>query len=288
MPTISSNTLQVEINLKGAELASVQRKDDQTEYIWQADPQIWGRHAPILFPIVGRLRNNQYSYKGNTYQMGQHGFARDREFELKAEENNRLLFVLKADEQSKAMYPFDFSLAVSYELKGSLLKVLWQIQNLGSEVMPFSIGAHPGFRIPLEEGAEYEDYHIEFDKKENLNRFLLTDGLFNGEERRVLKNEHRLELTRGMFEEDALVFNHPKSSRLTLKSDRHKHGLSLSMRAFPYLGIWAKPGADFVCLEPWQGIADHVHASGDIFEKGGIMLLGPGEEHFCSYDLSFF
>lgn len=287
MPKLSNSLLAIDVNLKGAELASVKHQQFDIEYIWQADPEIWGRHAPVLFPIVGRLKDDRYQVKGQSYAMGQHGLARNLEFQLKESSENQLTFRLESTEDTLKAYPFEFALEIAYQLSENQLAVHYRVSNNGIEDMPFSIGAHPGFSVPMTADGQYEDYEIYFEKIENLDRWLLEDGLFSGQTRKVMNNSQVLPLTKGLFDEDALVFHHPESSYLVLRSQKHPHSVRMSLRGFPFLGIWAKPGAPFVCLEPWQGLADYTDADGNIYQKKGIMSLPPGQTHHCGYELIF-
>ncbi|MEO0898164.1 MAG: aldose 1-epimerase family protein [Bacteroidota bacterium] len=287
MPSLSNAHLAISVNDKGAELSSVQHQQHKIEYIWQANPDVWGRHAPMLFPIVGKLKDNQYQIDGNSFEMKQHGFARDRQFQLLNSGKDFLHFRLVSDEQTRALYPFDFELNVFYKLVDNLVQIMYQVVNKSEVDMAFSIGAHPGFKVPMTAGGNYEDYEIHFEQKESLSRYLLDGGLYTGETELVLDNSHSLPLTRQLFDKDALVFHHPESSYIRLQSSEHSHSVRMGIRGFAYLGIWAKPGADFVCLEPWQGLADYTDTKGDLRMKKGIMTLAPHQIHYFNYDLLF-
>ncbi len=285
MPSLSNEFLSLNVKAKGAELSSVFDKKNGVEHLWQADPEVWGRHAPVLFPIVGRLKDDRYIFEGNTYSMKQHGWARDREFEWKESGSNELSFSFRSDEESKKIYPFDFEFRIRYVLAEKQVQVAYEVENTGKRDMPFSLGAHPGFAVPMGEDGAYEDYEICFEQKETLERHLLEGGLYTGERMAVMEDSHILPLTKDMFDHDALVFHHPASSYVILRSRTHRREVRVSMRGFPYLGIWAKPGAPFVCIEPWQGLADHVDTDGYLMHKKGIMTLGPSQVHRCGYEI---
>ncbi|MCI4666837.1 MAG: aldose 1-epimerase family protein [Bacteroidia bacterium] len=287
MPTLSNDHLAIHVNMKGAELSSVKSPKTGIEYIWQANPDIWGRHAPVLFPIVGRLKNDSYQVDGNSYCMKQHGLARNMEFMLVEGSETHMLFRLESSEESLAAYPFEFSFEIEYQLLDNQLVVQYGVLNKGNVDMPFSIGAHPGFAVPMGGNGELEDYEIFFSNKESLDRYLLEGGLFSGETSPAMTAEQVLPLTKGMFDLDALVFHHPESSYVVLRSEKHDHSVRMSLRGFPYLGIWAKPGAPFVCIEPWQGLADYTDSDGDLFKKKGIMILAPNQVHQCGYEIIF-
>ncbi|MCR5888695.1 aldose 1-epimerase family protein [Hymenobacter sp. J193] len=272
----------------GAELSSFLRKDlDNLEYIWPADPAVWARHAPVLFPIVGRLQQDQYQHAGRTYSLPQHGFARDQPFALVRHTPAELVLELRDNEQTRAAFPFAFRLRISYRLAGPMLTVGWEVENSGAEELPFSIGAHPAFRCPLLPGEAFEDYAFEFDEPVTLHRYLLQNGLLTGETELVLDQETELPLSYALFENDALVLKDVHFNHLTLRSRRSGRAVRVRFDGFPYLGLWTKaPGAPFVCIEPWQGVASSVTDSGALIDKEGIRILGPGQEYATSYSIT--
>lgn len=284
---LDNATLSLVIETKGAELISAVRKSDQTEYMWQAFPEIWGRHAPILFPIVGRLKDNQYTYEGQTYQMGQHGFARDKEFDIVSQSEDTIVLRLSDDDQTRQMYPFSFALDISYHLAGEHVEITYLVHNPNDKALPFSIGAHPGFSCPLVPDEILEDYVIEFEKEETASIHLLDNGLFSGAEEPYLNNSRHIPVTKNVFDRDALVFHELKSSYVRLLSQKSDRYVEISLSGFPYLGLWAKPGAPYVCLEPWQGLADYTDASGELTEKAGIHLLRSGQTYSIQYSITF-
>jgi galactose mutarotase-like enzyme len=274
---IENDAYQVGVNSYGAELQHFIRKEEGLELIWTADPAVWPSHAPNLFPIVGELPDQQYTYKDEAYQMKRHGFARNREFELVEEHHDKLVFELKYDEETLAQYPFKFILLVAYKLVDNKLEVTYLVRNEGEETMLFSLGAHPGFNVPLYPNEQYTDYFIEFEEEETLVRYLLNDnGLQNGDTEKVLENSRVLPLTHEYFKKDALVFKELKSEKVVLASHMSPRRIELTFEGFPYLGIWSKPGdAPYVCIEPWCGIASKAGDSGDLNDKEGINELRP-------------
>lgn len=288
---IHNSFLTLSVKSAGAEISSLVSKPHSIEYMWQADPEIWGRHAPVLFPIVGRLKNDQYTYEGKSYTMKQHGFARNNEFELVSQAEDQLHFRLLPNDDIRKMYPFDFQMDIMYQLFQEEhehgVKITYQIHNMGETTMPFSIGGHPGFSCPMVAGEELTDYDVVFEEKENLERHLLEGGLYNGETSPLLENEQIIPITPTLFDQDALVVHSPKSDIVSLVSRKSGHKLTVDISAFDYLGIWAKPGAPFVCIEPWLGLADYTDATGDIMEKTGVHLLLAGKRHTCSYAFKF-
>ncbi|GAB3287253.1 aldose 1-epimerase family protein [Hymenobacter tenuis] len=278
----------VGINSHGAELSSFIRKDlDNLEYIWPADATFWNRHAPVLFPIVGRLPHDQYTHLGHTYTLGQHGFARDQEFQVQDHSGTAVAFELHATPATQAKYPFEFTLRITYRLAGPTLTIGWEVLNPGSGELLFSIGAHPAFRCPLVEGETFEDYEFVFDHPVTAERYLLEGGLLTGQTEPLLNNQDTLPLSYALFAQDALVLKQFDFTHLTLRSRRSGRAVRLRFDGFPYLGLWTKAeGAPFVCIEPWQGIASSTTGSPELAEKEGILSLQPGQQFLTSYSIT--
>jgi galactose mutarotase-like enzyme len=283
---LENDHLLVSIHAKGSELASIQSKKNGLEYLWQADPVVWNRHAPVLFPIVGKLRNDEYEWQGQMYRLPQHGFARDHHFEIHSKQADSLTLTLMANQDTLALYPFRFELRITHALEANRLEVKYEVINQGEGPMPFSIGAHPGFACPLRPDETFEDYYLEFDQPETLSRHLLENGLFNGRTEPLLLHEKTLPLHPELFEKDAIVVTGYRSESLTLKSRKGPHQLKVNFPGFPWLGIWTKNAkSPFVCIEPWYGHADLTQASGKLMEKAGIILLNTGEEFNCRHTI---
>jgi galactose mutarotase-like enzyme len=293
MPTYSleNDQCQARINTQGAELASLLDRATGREYLWQADPAQWARHAPLLFPIVGKLPDNTYLHHGQAYQLPQHGFARDQEFQLIQHDAASLTFQLMASAETKVNYPFEFELRVRYELRGRVLTVGWHVRNpaAASQDLLFSIGAHPAFQCPLqpEAGEQFGDYAFHFDHAVSLQRQLLRGGLRTSETAPVVTESAILPLSYELFADDALVFDHFDFTRLTLqKADKTGPFVRMQFAGFPYLGLWTKgPGAAFVCIEPWQGVASPVGPPQELRGKEGILTLAPSQEFEVSYSI---
>ncbi|MDB5261142.1 MAG: aldose 1-epimerase family protein [Adhaeribacter sp.] len=284
MHYLENENSSVAIKTSGAELSSFLNKQENLEYIWQADPQVWPRHAPVLFPVVGKLPAGKYNYGGKTYELPQHGFARDLDFKLISQENNQLIFELIDSEKTQAVYPFAFRLLIIYRLAENALEITYTVENPAAGDLYFSIGAHPAFRVPLFPGESFTDYYLEFEKPETQNHHLLEQGLLNGKSEPLLKNQTRLPLSYDLFMQDALVFKKVASEKIQIKTPRHQHGISFEFKGFPFFGIWTKePEAAFICLEPWHGIASTVGDTGELALKEGIINLPPGEQFSCSY-----
>lgn len=274
---LANDLVKVAIKRKGAELCSFTTLNGDFDYVWQAEAAVWARHAPILFPIVGKLKGNSYQYKGHTYHLPQHGFARDMDFEQRLMTTTEASFRLSSSEATRTNYPFDFHLDVSYKLEDTTLHITWQVTNTGQEEMLFSIGAHPGFNIMLNEGETLSDYYLLFEKPETLPLYALEAGLIAGvKQPAYINNSRRLDLFEGIFDLDALVFPAPRSNSITLCNKAGDYKLVVGCEDFTYLGIWSKPGEPFVCIEPWLGVADSTTSLGYLAEKPGIIALEAG------------
>lgn len=289
MFTIQNELLTISVDAKGAELNSIFHRQHQLSYLWNGNPLFWAKHSPILFPIVGTLKDNQYTFEGKSYQMGRHGFARDTTFSVQEQSETEISFSFASDENTMKQFPFPFTLLIGYALHSNRLDVSFTVSNTGSHSMYFSVGGHPAFKVPLEENTAYEDYYLEFNSIENAGRWPISaDGLIEEAPVTLLNNTNILPLTRELFFNDALVFRHLSSNSILLKNRKGPHGLALSFTGFPYLGIWAAKHADFVCIEPWCGIADPVNSSGQLTEKEGINQLPPGGRFEKTYSIEFF
>ncbi|AMM51451.1 hypothetical protein TH61_10080 [Rufibacter sp. DG15C] len=286
---LENELVRVGVKSHGAELCSFLKKSENLEFIWQADAQFWNRHAPVLFPIVGRLPQDQYLHQGQTYSLPQHGFARDQEFTVLSQTLDQLVYELRSSEQSLQVYPFQFALRIFYTLQDQTLEVKYQVQNLAEGEMLFSIGAHPAFNCPLTPNTTFEDYYLEFSHPETLARYLLEDGtgLQNGQTEPVLDNMAILPLRYSHYEKDALVFKNVRSEKIALKCDQHPHYVQMQFAGFPYLGIWTKrPGAPFLCLEPWHGIAGSAGSPLELSQKEGMVSLGSHQTFEAAYTIA--
>lgn len=292
MISLHSNDLTVKINEKGAELTSVNDAAEKIEYIWQADPMYWGRHAPILFPIVGRLQDNQYTLDGETYHLDQHGFARDYTFKVLEHDDDHAVFQLLTDDEMKTKYPFEFDLQVTFTLTGHTMDVSYHVLNLDDRVMPFSIGGHPGFNVPLNpyEGG-FEDYAITVAPRRSYAQIPLVGPYNDADHEKTLNLTTPLKLDHDLFDQDALILDldHVETT-VMLSSTVNDHGVALTVENAPYVGIWSPypKRAPFVAIEPWWGIADSVNATGDFRQKMGIQTIQPNAEFTADYQIRFF
>lgn len=289
MFTIEDQELRISILPKGAELQHIFHKRYQTEYLWNGDPAFWGKHSPLLFPIVGTLKGNTYYYEGKAYQLPRHGFARDREFAVEKQAPDAITFLLRSDAATRTVFPFDFELRVKYRLAGGVLATTYVVANPSAQPLYFSIGGHPAFRVPLAPGTSYDDYYLEFEQAEKAPRWPISPGgLIEREPQPLLNDTQKLPLTKALFAKDALVFKGLRSQAVRLRSTRTERGLRLAYPGFPFLGIWAASGADFVCIEPWCGIADAVGSNQQLTQKEGINRLEGGGSFERTWMASFF
>ncbi|PWT76132.1 MAG: aldose epimerase [Bacteroidetes bacterium] len=284
---IENKDLEVKIAAKGAELQHIYHKGHKLEYMWKGDRSFWAKHSPILFPIVGTLKGYRYFYGGKEYSLSRHGFARDLEFDVVGKKDDFIEFVLVSDEKIKMIYPFEFKLAISYSLNENKLTTSYLITNAGEGDLYFSIGGHPAFAVPLVKDTEYEDYYLEFNKLETVPRWPISkDGLIEKKPIPFMDHENRLKLSKKLFYQDAIVLKHLASDTVSLKSLKTSHGFDFSFGGFPYLGIWAARDADFVCIEPWCGIADGVDSDQELTHKEGINKLEAGNQFERTWSVS--
>ncbi|HTL09861.1 MAG TPA: aldose 1-epimerase family protein [Chitinophagaceae bacterium] len=289
MFTIENSHLSVVISAKGAELQRLYNKILKLDYLWDANPAFWGKHSPVLFPIVGELKEGRYFYNDKAYALSRHGFAREMDFEVTAQSPTGISFSLASTGDTLAKYPFDFRFEVKYELSDNSLKTTYRVTNTGERAMYFSVGGHPAFRVPLTADTSYEDYYLEFNHPEHAGRWPISkEGLIEEKPVELLNQTDRLPLSKTLFAKDALVFKGLASNSVALKSDKHNHGLLFDFTGFPYLGIWAAKNADFVCIEPWCGIADSVHSQQQLTNKEGIQVLQPAKNFARSWSVTLF
>ena len=272
----------------GAECISVKR--GACEYIWQGDPAYWARMAPMMFPICGRLFGDQYTYGGKTYQMKQHGFMRDSEFDVVDVTEDRITFVLRSSDKTKEIYPFDFVLTVTHTLTAATVRTEIRVKNTGEDVMPFTFGAHPGFNVPLEGEGAFEDYYLEFDEPCSPDEIGKTDsGYLTGRHRAFsLEDGKTIPLCHGLFDIDSIFFARAADS-VTLRSKTTERSITLTYPQCPYLGIWHKPqsNAPYVCIEPWCGLPSYEGETDDFATKPNMFRLQTGAEKTVAFEISY-
>ena len=285
--TLKNDQLQVTIDTFGAEMHSIVK--DGVEYLWQADKAFWARHAPVLFPIVGKLKDGQYHIGDDEkiYQMGGHGFARDNEFELVKSDHDEVIYELTENEDSLNKYPFKFLFRVAYKLRENKLRIRYEVKNKDEKFMYFGLGAHPAFNVPLEKG-KFEDYSLTISPIEK-REFIPLDpasGSVKLDDRKEVE-VHEIPLTRDLFKKDALVYRSSSEMEVSLSNMWDDRSVHVSWENMPFFGLWSPypVEAPFVCIEPWCGLADDSNTDGDLTTKFAINELEP-EGHFsCEYTI---
>ena len=278
--SIKNALLYAEINHFGAELCCL-KDNDNKEYIWEGNPDIWGKHSPILFPIVGSLKNDTYHYNDSKFHLSRHGFARDMEFKLIEKQENSATFSLQFSEETLQLYPFKFELQIIYTVKESTLSIAYKVINKDELQLPFSIGGHPAFALK----NQFENYSLEFEKQELLYYHLLEDNLISNETKSLELNDKKIPLNYNLFKNDALIFKTLESNSLTIL-ENDKPFLKVNFEDFPSLGIWTKVNAPFLCIEPWFGYSDTTQSSGNLFDKEGILVLQPKQIFKSDYTIT--
>lgn len=283
---IENEFIRVEIESFGAEIKSLYGKKTEREYMWYGDEKFWGRTSPILFPFVGSVKEKKYKYKDKEYEMGQHGFARDMEFETVSKSEEEVCFCLRATEETKKKYPFDFCLQVAYHLEKNKVKVGWKVINEGNEVMYFSIGGHPAFQCPILEGTKQSDYYIAFDTEKVLQSDVIEDGLIGNALREYKTEGGLLKITDDMFDGDALVIEKNQANEVSLCLPDKMPYLTVAFSA-PLFGIWSptKKNAPFICIEPWFGRADRADFTGELQDREWGNCLEPTKSFETFYTI---
>jgi galactose mutarotase-like enzyme len=277
--TLKEGGFSAVINHKGAELISL--KKNTKEYIWDANPDFWAKHSPILFPIVGTLKNNTYTYNDIEYQMSRHGFARDMVFELVEKKENSATFALHSNEETLKQYPFEFELLIIYTLQENSLCIQYKVINYSKTKMPFSIGAHPAFAL----SGTFENYSLLFEKEEPLEYHLLENGLISNQIKKIDLENRMIPLKYQLFKDDALVFKKLESKSVTIL-ENNSPILRVNFEDFPSLGVWTIENAPFLCIEPWFGYSDTIESSGNLFKKEGIQLLEISESFEAKFSIN--
>jgi len=306
--TLQSNHLRVEISEKGAELHSLFSTKTKTEYLWQGDPSIWGKRAPVLFPIVGRLKDGKYTYNGVTYQMPAHGFASTADFVVEEATHSSLTFSISETAATLSMYPFLFDFKVIFSLNDNALDVTYMVTNKKAAwcclsgflrqhqtpvktggPMYFSFGSHEGYRCPRYDGEVFEDYYLEFDRDTTFASYTVSPGgLITGPAYPVIESGRCLPLEYGLFNNDSLVFIDIPSKKVALCSRKAPSRLEIEYGGAPNLVVWTKNGAPFICIEPWHGMGDFENSDGQLVNKLGIISLEEGGVYSSTNTIRFY
>lgn len=290
MIALENEYLKIQLTELGAELTKIYSKKTKLNYLWNGDASFWKRHSPILFPIVGKLKDNSYEIDGTFYELPQHGFARDLNFSVVNKTTSKIIFELSYSKQTLTKYPYKFSLQLSYELKENQVVVTYKVINKGDKTMFFSIGAHPAFNCPLVEKTSFNDYYIEFEKPETPTQLFLNpkSGFRNDTSKKVNLGK-QINLSYELFKNDALMFEGIESKKVSLKSTKHNHGIHLHIPNWKYLAFWTKKtGTPFICFEPWMGIADTENTDQNYLTKEGILEVNENKSYKNEYRFEVF
>lgn len=283
---IGNDKITIQVDSMGAELKSLKSVESGTEYMWEGDPAFWGRTSPILFPLVGGLKNREYLHEGRRYQMGQHGFARDMQFTLKSQTNKEIWFTLESNEETLQNYPYAFLLELGYELQENAVAVKWKVTNPSSGELYFSIGGHPAFRCPILEDTKQTDYRIRFGAKDKVISSVVRNGLMSDEKREYPLEDGCLKITEHLFDDDALVIEGRQTQEVSFVKPDGSTYVKVHFDA-PLFGIWSPAGknAPFICIEPWYGRCDALDFNGTWEEREWGQHLGAGESFEASYQI---
>lgn len=285
MHILENNQLRVLITAKGAELRSIYNKITAQELLWQADPMFWGKSSPILFPIVGALKEESYFFDGNKYHLSRHGFARDYEFMIEKLNDIQLQCTLNSSEETKYIYPFDFKLVLLYTLVEDRLEVNYKVENTsGTNKMFFSLGAHPAFNVG-KTSDEFSEYQLVFNQDDELITYTLNNNLLQEKEEIIMLEGKTLPLNYKLFEKDALVIKQLKSNAISLVHQTKGKLFDFNFQNLPYFGIWTVQKSNFICLEPWAGIADFESHNQQLKDKLGIIQLEPNKIWTASWSI---
>jgi len=287
--SLQSDILYAEINEKGAELSRLCSKKTNTEYLWHGDPKIWAQQAPVLFPIVGRLKDGKYSYAGKSYQMPPHGFASSAPFSVERTVDNSLIFSYSDTKETRAIYPFAFTFNVIFTLKWNVIETIYEVENKSAGPMYFSFGSHEAYSCPRFEGERFDDYYLEFDYDNTYQSHMVSpNGLLTNEAYPVIESGRKIPLSYDLFKNDSLVFVDIPSGKIALGSNKSAHRVEIEYDDAPNLVLWTKPGAPYICIEPWHGLPDFEDSDGQLTNKQGIISLEKGTAFSWRHTVSIY
>ena len=286
--TIANKFITVQASDMGGELQSI-RSAEGIEYLWQGDKTYWGGRAYNLFPIVGRLTEGKYTWQGKTYEMNLHGFVRKTALTLVEQKSDKLVFHLAANDATRAMYPFDFDYTLTYTLKGASVSTTVTVRNPGAEKLPFAVGGHPGFNVPINGEGAFEDYYLEFDCERQPRAIQTSPTCYILHETREypLEEGRRIRLRHDLFDNDAIMLENVCTA-VTIRSDKTAHALRVEYPDMKYLGLWHKPLSDapYVCIEPWTSLPAYDGEVDDLATKRDMMKLAPGGSYTNTFPIS--
>ncbi len=287
---LKNDYIKVKADSLGAELKSIKRinDEDNIEYLWQLNPDIWERQAPLLFPIIGRLKDEEYTYNGNTYRIDIHGFARFRDFMAIQVSENEVSFILETDDDTLAAYPFKFKLTVNYALSGNNIIKSHIVENKGKARLFYEIGGHEGYNLALFEGEKMEDYFIDFPGMTSLNTYTTDENIMINMKKKTLELEDgKIFLSPKVFKDDALIIDEFSKRKVMLRNAKNQRGIDVDFRDFKYLGLWTKyMRSNYVCIEPWSSLPDCNFLGKELLEKQDIRILDAGDLEKLVYTIT--
>ncbi len=287
MIQLSNDKWNAKIKLKGAELSSLINLETGRELIWQGDSKYWGRQAPILFPSIGGLKNDQYTLDGVLYKMGKHGFCRDAQFTLISSTETSAILQFTQTEETLKQYPYHFAFRVIFELTDNGLINRFEIQNNSEKPLFYCLGGHPAFNLPMENNLQFDDYKIRFENSETAPLYYLENDLLAGKIDNWLNNQNEFNLEVSLFDNDALIFHNLSSKNIFIESNKGESYVKFNMGSFPMVGIWTKEGgAPFLCVEPWYGVDDDINTDGDFTKKWEVQKVEVGSTNSAWFSIS--
>lgn len=288
MKTLSNDKVTIQVSNHGAELISIHANGE--EYLWQADPKFWKRSSPVLFPIVGRVWDNHYRHNGITYELSQHGFARDSMFQLTYEEDNALIYTMESSEETLKKYPFPFILQIGYRLKDNRIEVMWSVENTGDETMYFQIGGHPAFFYRDFKMSQETYAYLKMGTKQETLEYIspVNKGCVNGEVRKLELEDGWMPINGQTFGCDTYIFENNQLNKITLADREKKPYLSIEFKT-PIVAVWSPsqsfPDVPFICLEPWYGRCDKVDFYGELKDREWIQSVEPRRSFHGNYTI---
>lgn len=287
---LKNEHLSIKADSLGAELKSIRKKDDSEaiEYLWQLNPEIWERQAPLLFPVIGRLKDEEYTYDGRTYKIDIHGFARFSQFAVNKISDSEISFCIESNEDSLKVYPFNFKLTVSYKLSGNDIIKSHLVKNTGRGIMAYEIGGHEGYNLSLFKGEQMDDYYIEFPGMEFIETYTSDESIMMNRDKKSIKlKDGRIYLSPEVFKDDALIIDDFKVNMVRLRNTRNERGIDVTFDDFKYLGLWTKyMKSDYICIEPWSSLPDCNYLGKGLLDKQDIRILDEGTEEESVYTIT--
>jgi galactose mutarotase-like enzyme len=288
MHTLKNSLLEVSVKTIGAELCQIKSTKNNTDFMWNANPDIWANSSPNLFPIVGALKQDTYIFNEKKYSLPKHGFIRyNQDIKCIEQTDTRLTYLLESNTETLAIFPFKFNYYIIYTLKNNELTITYKVENTDENTIYFSLGGHPAFKCPVFKDEDYSDYNLIFNKNETSETHLLDtkSGLLSSKTNPMFSTKNSINLTPNLFNTDALIFKDLKSREITLNSYKSGPILTIHFQDYNYFGIWAKPKSNFVCLEPWLGISDYKNTNQELKNKDGIIKLSANKTFSASYKI---